>query len=95
MVGFTAVSGEAPTMIGILWMLTFIAFVLVGLRLYTRLVVIHNYGWDDHFFNLSVVRNFVLDPSALHSPESCALFWNFQCPFFTRRSAHMNLQDSD
>ncbi|KAG8159905.1 hypothetical protein KVR01_010542 [Diaporthe batatas] len=51
---FTAVRGQAPLMLGVVWTFQLIAFILVGLRLYTRLVVIHNYGMDDHFFNLSV-----------------------------------------
>lgn len=42
-------------MVGVLWMFQVIAFILVGLRLYTRLAVLHIYGIDDHFFNLSVV----------------------------------------
>lgn len=45
-------------MLGILWMFQVIAFILVGLRLYTRLVVMHNYGIDDHCFNFSVVSTF-------------------------------------
>lgn len=47
-------------MLGILWMFQVIAFILVGFRLYTRLVVVHNYGIDDHFFNLTVVSKFHL-----------------------------------
>lgn len=47
---------KAPMMVGVLWMFQVIAFILVGLRLYTRLVVVHAYGIDDHFFNLSVVN---------------------------------------
>lgn len=43
-------------MVGVLWMFQAIAFILVGLRLYTRLVVVHAYGIDDHFFNFSVVN---------------------------------------
>ncbi|POS73230.1 hypothetical protein DHEL01_v208375 [Diaporthe helianthi] len=46
---------EAPMLVGVLWMFQVIAFILVALRLYTRLIVIHNYGMDDHFFNLAVV----------------------------------------
>lgn len=42
-------------MVGVLWMFQALAFILVGLRLYTRLVVMSNYGWDDHFFNAAVV----------------------------------------
>lgn len=45
-------------MLGIMWTFQVIAFILVGLRLYTRLVVVHNYGIDDHFFNFTVVSTF-------------------------------------
>lgn len=41
-------------MVGVLWMFQVIAFILVGFRLYTRLVVMHIYGVDDHFFNFAV-----------------------------------------
>lgn len=47
-------------MLGVMWMFQAIAFILVGLRLYTRLVVMSNYGWDDHFFNAAVVS--ILSP---------------------------------
>ncbi|KAK2598648.1 hypothetical protein N8I77_012043 [Diaporthe amygdali] len=50
---------EAPKFLGILWTFQVIAFTLVGLRLYTRLVVLHNYGIDDHFFNFAVFWLFV------------------------------------
>lgn len=48
--------GRAPTMLGVLWTFQAIAFTLVGLRLYARLLVVQTYGWDDHFFNGAVVR---------------------------------------
>lgn len=60
MAEFLPLRQEAPKMLGIMWMFQVIAFVLVGLRLYTRLVVMHNYGIDDHFFNLAVVSIFSL-----------------------------------
>jgi hypothetical protein len=49
---------QAPMMLGVMWMFMIIALILVGLRLYTRLVVVHNYGIDDHFFNFAVVSIF-------------------------------------
>lgn len=49
------IGGLAPMLLGILWTFQFIAFGLVGLRLYTRLHVVQTYGWDDHFFNIAVV----------------------------------------
>lgn len=42
-------------MVGVLWMFQFIAFALIALRLYARLLVVQTYGWDDHCFNASVV----------------------------------------
>lgn len=50
------IGGKAPMMLSVMWTLQCIAFILVGLRLYARLNVVHTYGWDDHFFNGSVVR---------------------------------------
>lgn len=46
---------EGPMLVGVLWMFQCIAFGLVVLRLYARLVVVQNYGWDDHCFNVTVV----------------------------------------
>lgn len=59
-------------MLGIIWMFQFIAFILVGLRLYTRLVVVHNYGIDDHFFNFAVVS--AADLFNLHSVNRSSLY---------------------
>lgn len=47
-------------MVGVMWMFQVIAFILVALRLYTRLVVMHIYGIDDHFFNFTVVSTSLL-----------------------------------
>ncbi|KAI3397110.1 hypothetical protein diail_11253 [Diaporthe ilicicola] len=52
---FLPLKQEAPMMLGVLWMFVVIAFILVGLRLYTRMVVMQNYGIDDHFFNFAVL----------------------------------------
>lgn len=46
---------EGPMLVGVLWMFQCIAFALVALRLYARLVVVQTYGWDDHLFNITVV----------------------------------------
>lgn len=55
-------------MVGILWMFQVIAFILVGLRLYTRLVVLHVYGIDDHFFNFAVVsKSHIFEPLPMSS----------------------------
>ncbi|KAG6368837.1 hypothetical protein INS49_003053 [Diaporthe citri] len=54
MAEFLPLRQKAPMMVGIMWMFQVIAFILVGFRLYTRLVVMHIYGIDDHFFNFAV-----------------------------------------
>ncbi|KAJ4397469.1 hypothetical protein N0V93_001698 [Gnomoniopsis smithogilvyi] len=46
---------RGPMMVGVLWMFQAIAFALVALRLYARLVVVQTYGWDDHCFNVAVL----------------------------------------
>lgn len=46
---------RGPALVGILWTFQFIAFGLVGLRLYARLKVIQTYGWDDIWFCATVV----------------------------------------
>lgn len=48
---------RGPSLVGVLWTFQFVAFGLVGLRLYARLKVIQTYGWDDYLFCVSVVRN--------------------------------------
>lgn len=55
----TGLGGDAPMMLSILWSLTFVAFVFVLLRLYTRVKVVEAYGWDDHFFNASFVSTYL------------------------------------
>lgn len=48
-------SDKGPMLLGVVWTFQVFAFALVGLRLYARLRVVQTYGWDDHFFNASVV----------------------------------------
>ncbi|KAM7219069.1 hypothetical protein V8F06_005507 [Rhypophila decipiens] len=47
--------GRAPMAIATMWCLTAVTFVFVILRLYTRAVVVHQVGWDDHIFVFSAV----------------------------------------
>lgn len=47
-------------MVGVLWMFQCIAFALVAIRLYARLVVVQTYSWDDHCFNAAVVSLFYI-----------------------------------
>ncbi|KAF3764184.1 hypothetical protein M406DRAFT_258120 [Cryphonectria parasitica EP155] len=53
------IAGKAPMMLAVLWTFQAVAFALVGLRLYARLVVVQTYGWDDHCFNGAVILLFV------------------------------------
>lgn len=47
--------GRAPMAIATMWCLTAITIIFVALRLYTRVVVVNQLGWDDHIFLLSGV----------------------------------------
>ncbi|KAM7187538.1 hypothetical protein V8F33_011185 [Rhypophila sp. PSN 637] len=47
--------GRAPMAIASMWCLTAVTFIFVLLRLYTRAVVVHQVGWDDHIFVFSAV----------------------------------------
>ncbi|KAK4214255.1 hypothetical protein QBC37DRAFT_440268 [Rhypophila decipiens] len=47
--------GRAPMAIATMWSLTAVTFIFVTLRLYTRAVVVHQVGWDDHIFVFSAV----------------------------------------
>ncbi len=38
---------KGPTLVGILWMETFLCLVVLGLRVYTRARILRNPGWDD------------------------------------------------
>ncbi|KAH8169992.1 hypothetical protein LIA77_10536 [Sarocladium implicatum] len=53
--------GDSPMMLSVLWSLTLVATLFVGLRLYTRLHVLQSYGWDDHFFNASYATLLIYD----------------------------------
>ncbi|KAI5927226.1 hypothetical protein F4810DRAFT_649833 [Camillea tinctor] len=51
----SAYGGLGPMLNGVLWMQVGLAAVFVGLRLYTRLIVLRNVGWDDWFTVFSLV----------------------------------------
>lgn len=63
------IAKRGPMMVGVLWMFQCIAFALVALRLYARLVVVQTYGWDDHCFNVSVVSPFLQYQLAFQTAE--------------------------
>ncbi|KAB8236693.1 uncharacterized protein BDW43DRAFT_308370 [Aspergillus alliaceus] len=48
-------AGQAPKAIAIMWVMVFISFIFVPLRLYTRIFVLKALGLDDHVFNLGWV----------------------------------------
>ncbi|KAF5645100.1 integral membrane protein pth11 [Fusarium sp. NRRL 52700] len=50
-----AMGGDGPWAIGVMWALTVVVFIFVVLRVYTRVVIVHSYGVDDHVFNLAFV----------------------------------------
>ncbi|KAI1075005.1 hypothetical protein F5B20DRAFT_573723 [Whalleya microplaca] len=47
--------GQGPMVNGVLWMQVALAAVFVGLRLYTRIVILNNIGWDDYLTAFSLV----------------------------------------
>jgi hypothetical protein len=48
-------AGKGIRAVAVMWAMTFISFILVPLRLYTRLCIIKAIGLDDHIFNLAWV----------------------------------------
>lgn len=51
-----AVGGEGHWLLSLSWSVTGVAAVCFFLRLYTRLVVVKSYDWDDTIYNGSFVR---------------------------------------
>jgi len=47
--------GDAPWALGVMWTLTFIVFVFVILRLYTRVLIVKIFGVDDLVYNIAFV----------------------------------------
>lgn len=43
--------------IAVMWAMTILSFILVPLRLYTRIFIIQALGLDDHVYNLGWVRS--------------------------------------
>lgn len=61
---------RGPMMVGVVWMFQCIAFALVAIRLYARLVVVQTYSWDDHCFNAAVVSLFFFQTICDRFPTS-------------------------
>ncbi len=53
-----AAESNVPRIIGVLTVFHFLAWVFVGMRIYTRLVLLRSPGWDDLFIVLGSVRLF-------------------------------------
>lgn len=50
-------AGDGPWALGVMWMLVGLVFLLLGLRLYTRIVCLASYGLDDHIYIVAFVRS--------------------------------------
>ena len=48
---------KAPDLLAVLWTFTMLALIVVLLKIYTRLRIIHETGLDDFFIFLSMVRS--------------------------------------
>lgn len=48
-------AGKGIRAIVVMWVMTLISFILVPLRLYTRIYIVKALGLDDHVFNLAWV----------------------------------------
>lgn len=56
-------AGQGVKAIVVMWVMVIISFILVPLRLYTRVYIVKALGLDDHVFNLGWVGPFVREPS--------------------------------
>jgi hypothetical protein len=48
-------AGKGIRAVAVMWVMVFISFILVPLRLYTRVYIVKALGLDDHVFNLAWV----------------------------------------
>jgi hypothetical protein len=48
-------AGQGIKAIAVMWVMVFLSFIFVPLRLYTRIFVLKALGLDDHVFNLGWV----------------------------------------
>ncbi|KAL4920481.1 hypothetical protein BDW62DRAFT_198795 [Aspergillus aurantiobrunneus] len=65
-----ALRGKGPTLVGVLWMETFLCMVVLALRVYTRTMILRNPGWDDVLllvtFTLMLAFSGLCTASAMH-----------------------------
>ncbi|GAB1319258.1 Integral membrane protein pth11 [Madurella fahalii] len=50
-----AMGGDGPWAVAVMWIVTILTFIFVLLRVYTRALVVQNYGIDDHVYNFAFV----------------------------------------
>lgn len=94
-------AGKGIRAVAVMWAMTFISFILVPLRLYTRIYIIKALGVDDHVFNLAWVSysSFEIDIpwplTAHHVPGvSAHVHYLYHNRRRTRiRTAHIHLAD--
>lgn len=48
-------AGKGIRAISVMWAMTLISFILIPLRLYTRIYIVKGLGVDDHVFNMAWV----------------------------------------
>jgi hypothetical protein len=60
-----AYGGEGRSAVIAMWALTLVTLAFVMLRTYTRIMVVHSYGIDDHVYNLA----FVSEPQLCIAPS--------------------------
>jgi hypothetical protein len=65
-------AGKGIRAVAVMWAMTFLSFILVPLRLYTRVYIIEALGVDDHVFNLAWVSHssFEVNMPLKRSPRS-------------------------
>lgn len=51
-----AYGGQGPMVNAVLWVEVVVGVIFVGLRLYTRKVLLNNVGWDDYLALAALVR---------------------------------------
>lgn len=52
-----AMGGKAPEAMAIMWTLTAVTWIIVLLRIYTRALIVRQFGADDYVFVLSGVSD--------------------------------------
>jgi hypothetical protein len=67
------VMDKGPKAVAVMWAMTVLSFILVPLRLYTRIFIIKALGLDDHVFNLGWVRSYHILYRILHELTDAGL----------------------